>query len=80
MLDHQAVALSGIPRSKAMAWVALLLAVAAFAVDLLELHGRGEAVLYVLVVLMFLWSTYWRYVLAVAAACSLLTIAGFVRC
>ncbi len=76
--NRQSVVLSGIPRSKSMAWWGAALAVGAFTLDLLELHGRGEAVLYVLVVLLFLWSTYWRHVLVVAGVCSLLTLVGFV--
>lgn len=67
-----------IPRSAAMTWLAIALAVTVFALDLILLHGQGEAVLYVIVVLIFLWSTHWPYVLLVAAACSLMTIAGFV--
>ncbi len=66
------------PRSKAMAWSAILLAVVVFILDLITLHGRAEPVLYVVVVVLFLRSTYWRYVLVVAAACSLLTIVGSV--
>ena len=75
----QPIGTVGVPRSRAMTWVALLLAAVVFALDLLVLHGRGEAVLYVVVVLIFLWSTHWRYVLIVAAVCTVLTAIGFIN-
>jgi len=60
-----------------MTWLALVFALLVFALDVALLSGHGEAVLYVVVVLIFLWSTHWRYVPWVAALCTLLTAFGF---
>lgn len=77
-LNGRQTAIAGIPRSKSLTWLTILLAATVFVLDLVLLHGQGEAVLYVIVVLIFLWSTQWRYVLALAAVCSVLTIVGFI--
>lgn len=49
-----------------------------FLLDLWCPEGLAEPSLYVIVVLIFLWSPLWRHAVTVAAGCSLLAVLGFV--